>query len=248
MLTSEDHAFLTGTFSQLDGWCHVEAAALTLYLQRYQKMQGWSAPNFEIGVYKGKYLSVLQRSAADMGQRTTGIDIFMFMGSAKKAVEESLALVLGDCSNLTLVEKSSATYTPETLRAEVGGDASWISVDGDHTAAGVMHDLALAEAVLAPWGVIAIDDFVNANAIGVAEGAVRYLSSPQTNLRPFCFCANKLLVCAKEWQSTYHSLVPTFCTENSQYPLTQRFMTRYSSGAFTWCAPHLLGHDIWLII
>jgi hypothetical protein len=77
MLTNADREFMAGPFHRLEGWCEIEAAAITLYLQRAQLAQGWTAPSYEIGVFKGKYLSVLHHIASEVGQQTTGIDIFL---------------------------------------------------------------------------------------------------------------------------------------------------------------------------
>src|SRR5262245_57561573 len=108
MLTQEDLDFLAGPFERIEGWCHVEAAAITFHMQRYQLSRGWAAPNYEIGVYAGKYLSVLHHAAAAAGQRTTGIDIFQKYPRA--AVQEGLNRELGAQSNLTLIEHNSSLY------------------------------------------------------------------------------------------------------------------------------------------
>ena len=245
MLTPNDHEFLAGPFNRLEGWCYPDAAAIALYLQRYQLAQGWSAPNYEIGVFKGKYLSALHRAATLSGQRTTGIDIFR--DEPRSLVQAGLDRELGETANLLLIEKDSATYSAAELNTAVGGPASWISVDGDHSAEGVYRDLSLAEATLAPWGVVALDDFINIYAIGVVVGSVRYLSSAETRLRPFCYGAGKLLLAFEEHVAAYHAQVPIYAKENQQYHMTGVFAQRMAASLHSWTTQNLFGYPTWVI-
>lgn len=245
MLCKEDRAFLAGPFSQIEGWCYDEAAAITLHLQRFQLQHGWRAPNYEIGVFKGKYLSVLHRAGTLAGQRTTGIDIFGV--EPRFSVQDILRNAIGPQENLTLIEKNSSQYTASDLLADVGGPASWISVDGDHHAPGVFTDLGLAEATLQPWGVVAIDDFLNCNAMGVTEATFRYLVGEKTRLRPFCYCANKLLCALEDYVDLYHAQVPVFCEQNQDFPMNNTFVQRTKIAGARWHTQELLGRSIWLI-
>ena len=130
--------FLKGPFERLEGWCEIEAAAITLYLQRFRLAQGWRAPNCEIGGFRGEYLSVRHFSAPAARERTSGIHMFTVKPR-----------VLGVQSNLTVIERDSGTVTASELAIAVGAPASWISVDGAHTLEGVHRDLLNAEGTLA---------------------------------------------------------------------------------------------------
>ena len=56
--TGADEAFIHTIFNQIEGWCRHEAAYLTCCLMASQKQAGLSQGVVEIGVWKGKYLSV----------------------------------------------------------------------------------------------------------------------------------------------------------------------------------------------
>lgn len=240
-----DAEFFAGPFARLEGWCDVEAAAITLYLQRFQRKLGWTASNYEIGVFKGKYLSVLERAATEAGHRTTGIDIFTV--EPYSLVVAGLARELGPRPKLTLIQKDSSTYTSEELAAAVDAPASWVSVDGDHSAQGVMNDLRNAEATLAPWGIVAIDDYLNWQALGVVEGATRHLACGKSRLRPFCLVANKLLVAFEEYVGLYHQQVPKFCAQYPDFPKTKMFLGEHAAGRQSWHTQTLIGCPVWLI-
>jgi len=246
MLTEDDHAFLSGPFDRIEGWCHAESAAATLHLQRWQAQMGWSGPNYEIGVYKGKYLSVLHRAATLAGHRTLGIDIFR--AEPISQVSAGLERELGSLENLSLIERNSATIDSGEILDRLGGKAAWISIDGDHNAGGVLHDLRLAEATLAPAGVVALDDFINGMAIGVTEAAIRYLTGGATRLRPFSLCAGKLLLAFEDSLPAIHAEFPRYCEESVRYPRNERFMSRLRTQGEEWTQQGLCGQKIWLLV
>ena len=73
-----------------------------------------------------------------------------------------------------------------------------ISVDGDHTAAGVLRDLRLSAAIVAERGLLILDDVLNPSAAGVAEGTYRFLLEPGCRFVPFAQIGNKTFVCRRE--------------------------------------------------
>jgi hypothetical protein len=58
----------------------------------------------------------------------------------------------------------------------------------------VLADLVLAEAVLSADGIIAVDDFLCPEALGVNEAVNRYFATARP-LVPFAYTANKLFLC-----------------------------------------------------
>jgi hypothetical protein len=162
-------------------------------------------------------------------------------------VTAGLVRELGVHSNLSLIERDSGTFSVPELAAAVGAPASWISVDGDHSAEGVEKDLRNAEATLAPWGVVAVDDFMNCFAVGVMEGAIRYLTAGSSRLRPFCVIANKMLLANEDHVEFYHRQVPTFCLENPDYPKTSTFVKQHTIHDDGWYKQQLFGSPIWMI-
>jgi hypothetical protein len=101
---------------------------------------------------------------------------------------------------------------------------SALSVDGDHTAAGVKADLQLASDVLAEGGIIAIDHFLTPRAIGVSEGAYRFFrESGAQALRPFAYGANKLFVANVEYHQLYRDSILSFAAETPDLPMIQEF-------------------------
>jgi hypothetical protein len=68
--------FLTTRVEPIAGWLLPEAALLTAHLAAVQHSLGVAGPTLEIGVYKGKYLSVLYEVARP-DEAVIGVDLFI---------------------------------------------------------------------------------------------------------------------------------------------------------------------------
>ncbi|MBM3785295.1 MAG: class I SAM-dependent methyltransferase [Acidobacteria bacterium] len=247
MLISEpDLAFLRGAFPAIEGWCVTEPAWLTVYLMRLQQARFGAAPALEIGVFKGKYLSVLHQGNRGTGEETVGIDTYEWAVLAD--VERGLRSVLADLNGLRFVKADSTHLTTESLLEHLSGrQAGFISVDDAHTPEPVHADLELCESVLARWGVIAIDDFLNPEAIGVADGAMRYLQNGRTALRPVCLVQNKLFVTREEFAGEYETEVEKFLNNYPELPYVRRFLDTKAAKGLHWVKQRFLGRDVWTV-
>ena len=191
MADDADRAFLQTTVAPLRGWLDDYTALRTMDLLALQARRDIRGPLVEIGVYAGKYLSVLLRSAAAQGETVFGVDTFESISA-----DEVRANLGPDATEerLTLVAQPSGALTPIVLFRMIGGQGPrFFSVDGSHEAPDVHHDLTLADAILAPNGVIAVDDFFNPLTPGVNEGVHRFFHSTR-NLAPFACLPNKLFL------------------------------------------------------
>ena len=220
---SSDTQFIRTTFRRLEGWCSDDAAYVTCWLMGFQHRAGLSAGVVEIGVYKGKYLSLLYQKALQYGQPVVGIDEFEW--SPRQSALDALQNAFGSTQGLTLVAANSRNLSADQIIEMLGNvKASFISVDGDHSAEGVENDLALARSVLAPGGIIAIDDFMNPRAMGVSEGVYRYFfKSGEASIAPFVHTGNKLFVAEREYHAKYIEAISSAATDNPNLPITKEF-------------------------
>ena len=115
-----------------------------------------------------------------------------------------------------------------------------ISVDGDHTAAGVLRDLRLSAAIVAERGLLILDDVLNASAAGVAEGTYRFLLEPGCQFVPFAQIDNKTFVCRREAHEFYLQAGRNFARDCADLEIVKRFMLRRSDGIH-WVEQDLLG-------
>src|SRR5579871_1256650 len=136
LIGNEETHFISNLFPAVEGWCEAESAYFTLCLLNRQTEAGCDSSLLEIGVYKGKYLSVLYSKARRLGQRVVGIDSFQW--STPEQVTGKFNEIFGSTEGLHLVSADSARLSASDVLEMMGGEkASFISVDADHSAAGV---------------------------------------------------------------------------------------------------------------
>ena len=125
---------------------------------------GHRGPDTEIGVYKGKYLSVLY-SLLQADERLVGVDLFVGAGDVKKAAElvrSNIAQACGDNRRLKMLVADSMELTSGKLADRAGASRfRLISVDAGHTRELVRRDLETAYPLLAKGGIMALDDAFN---------------------------------------------------------------------------------------
>lgn len=201
--------FLATKVEAIPGWLHVEAALLTAYLSAAQHAAGMRGDLLEIGVYKGKYLSVLCR-ASTPGEKVVGIDLFIGAEDAATiavvtdSVRANIAAACGDAARLAILVADSFSLAVPELRARAKSDSfRFISIDGGHTKELVYHDLELATALLSEGGVIALDDAFNHTTPGVIEGITEFFFCNKPALAPFAHCYNKLFVTTPAHHARY---------------------------------------------
>jgi len=243
LIEAADEEFIRTKFQEVEGWCLDAAAYLTCCLLNSQSAAGRESGMLEIGVYKGKYLSVLFQKALRSSQSLVGIDTFQW--SSREEVLQTFTRLLGSLEGLNLVTASSLDFTAESLLELLGGrKPSYISVDGDHSAGAVKNDLYLAQDVLNEGGVIALDDFLNSRAIGVSEGAYRYfLASDTRPLRPFAFCTNKLFIADRRYHDFYRGAITTLIGEMPELPMIEEFLRLQKQGQ-AYVEQELLGSKV----
>ncbi len=194
--------FITRHVSPIAGWLNPPAAMVTIGLLDAQEAGASAGGLLEIGVFKGKYFAVLLRSALRRGDKIVGLDTFEFVD--QPTVKDALSF-LAEPQSYELIEGKSTNTTAAALRGKLGGPARFISIDGSHGVADVLWDLELASDLLAPGGIVALDDFLNPVALGVNEGAHRFFQKPRP-IAPFGFAANKLFLCAPQNAQAYKTV------------------------------------------
>lgn len=227
---------------RIPGWLRAPAAAVSYHLiASHLRGQG---PIAEIGVYRGKYLSVLRAAAGD-ATRIVGYDTYP--RDQQEVILRDLREAFGDVDNIHLVKADSTTLTPDRVIRECGGRPAFVSIDGSHEAGPVESDLRLATDVLADGGIVAADDFLNPFAVGVNEAFYRYqlASPPDDPLVPFAFVTNKLFLCQRTAAPDYLESVHSFVSENIDAPYLASTRERMEEGASL--ERHLLGWPLLVI-
>ena len=241
--------FLASKVAPISGWLHDEAALLTAHLARAQRASGLSGPTLEIGVFKGKYLSVLYELSKP-AEIVVGVDLFIGASGIALAlvlddVRGNIAKACGDAARLKLLVANSLEITAQALRERAGSSQfRFISIDGGHTREIVRNDMALAHSLLQPGGIIALDDAFNHTTPGVIEGTAEFFLRSTPALAPFAHCYNKLFFTTPEHHRRYLDETRRLVDEVAWLPAherTRRWITENRAIGFT---PEMFGFEI----
>ena len=233
---------------QIPGWLPPEAAYFTAYLLSYQKEIKATGNILEIGVFQGKYLSLLYLFS---GKEETVYGIDAFLNARDKQVPtdrvfDNILRFCGDNDRLRIIVENSLEITPKDLRGKTTPDVRFISVDGGHTSDVVYHDLCLAKSVLKEGGIIALDDAFNHTTPGVNEGMYEFMVSMNKEgyLAAFAHCYNKAFFTTSKHHKEYLQLAYRFLKDMKHLPACQRTKQRIDENRNNHFVPEMYGREI----
>ncbi len=188
--------YLARGYSAIEGWLLDPAVRVTLALAEIQRSCTEPGPVCEIGVWQGRYLALLSFVSAEP-RPVIAVDCFTHVPDRDRQIGrlyKNINAWFRRPKLARVVQKNSRDVTADELISLAGGKFQFISVDGDHTMPGCLHDLNLAEKMLAPGGIIAVDDIMNGTCPGVVEAVVRHSIQSSASLAPVALVGNKLFM------------------------------------------------------
>ena len=184
--------FVNSRLYRIKGFVHPADAILFCRILQLQAEQGWRGGLAEIGVFYGRSFALLAHAAKQTGETAIGIDLFDIDGQRQYVdtvlSEEKLS------EHTLLRPMSSADIKPSDVRSAVG-PVRFFSVDGGHELHHLENDTVLAQQSLADHGVIAFDDFMNAQYPDLSVAVLDFLRRNSETLAPFAISKTKLYVC-----------------------------------------------------
>ena len=203
-------AYLDGGYASVVGMSSRFAAAITCGLLRIQSELGVTGPIAEIGAFEGRFFIAMAHALTD-GEKALGIDLFdwpnpevidrFHANCAKHGVTETRRITW---------KADSRSMKPEDLLAKLGGQKlRLIHVDGEHSRHALSRDLALATAVLAPGGIIVLDDMLHPGYPTLMVAVQQYLeTNPEMCVlaiidRETIVAATKFVICHRDWFKRY---------------------------------------------
>lgn len=211
------HSGITAVDSYLDngydtvvGMSSRFAAAVCCGLMRIQSEQGVKGPVAEIGSFEGRFFIALAK-ALGPGEVALGIDLFDWPNPEVIDRFKANCARHGVPDDRRIVWKAdSRSMKPEELLAMLGGQRPrFVHVDGEHSRAALARDLELATAVLAPAGVIVLDDMLHPGYPTLMVAVHEYLARhPEMCVlciidRETVVAATKFVLCRTEWFKRY---------------------------------------------
>ena len=203
-------AYSSSGKNSVSGWlarCDAELFQALLTVQVQRNIVGAIA---EIGVHHGK--SFIPMAISNGGQKAYAIDIFGRQdlnidasGSGdKQQLLENLQRFGVATDGITIDERLSTVVQPGDIEAKVG-KVRFFHIDGGHHLEAIVNDLYLAEAVMLPEGVIAVDDVFRPEWPEVSMGLFSYLAGKKRDFIPFAVGFNKTYLCERAFAELYRS-------------------------------------------
>jgi len=203
-------AYLDAGYATVPGMSSRFAAAVCAGLMRIQGELGVSGPVAEIGAFEGRFFIALAHALAD-GEIALGIDLFDWPNP------EVIDRFAANCGKHGVPKErriiwkaDSRTMQPAELLAKLDGrPVRFFHVDGEHSRTALAQDLELATAVLAPEGVIVLDDMLHPGyptlMVAVQEYLVRHPEMCVLCIidRETIVAATKFVLCRQDWFKRY---------------------------------------------
>jgi cephalosporin hydroxylase len=201
MTANSLEAYLAKGYHEIAGWLHMPAVETTLALGEIQRAWLPPGPVGEIGLWQGLYFTLLS-FLSETPQRMVGVDPFVHCADSEtqlRQFHDNIRRYARRPDLVTILQKFSTDLAAMDLLAAAGGKFNFFSVDGDHTMEGCLYDIKLAAEVVAPGGIVSVDDIQNMGCPGVVEAVMRYCLEPSATLAPFLTAGNKLFMTQKEF-------------------------------------------------
>jgi hypothetical protein len=204
-------SYLAHHYGTVPGFSSLFSAQVAAALLAAQRQAGIIGHVGEIGVLMGRSFIGLAL-AAGPDDLCLAIDDFtwpehvqgVFIGNCRKYGV--------DMDRLVTIAANTTTLTAADILAKLdGGRLRYLHVDGGHQALVLRHDLGLARALLAPGGIICLDDMLHAQYPELGTAVQEELAAGP-ELAVFCIvdrtdliAAAKYLICGRAYAELYKS-------------------------------------------
>lgn len=154
------------------------------------------------------------KSAALLAVRSDPSETVVLVDPALRREATDLVAEAHPVNNVLLRAKSQDIADNEEILA-MHGRCRWIHIDGEHSGRAVRNDLAIAARLVAPDGIICLDDFFAPAYPQITESAFRFLDERKDDFRLFLTGFRKGYVCRRSAAPDYLRFVmerlPTEC-------------------------------------
>lgn len=192
-----NHESIEGWFFPLDQYVFLEL----FVMHSSMNMQGDVC---EIGVYKGKSLTLLSILKGEH-ERLFGFDLFA--GEDEEITQANLNKY-GVNSNVSLVKGLTNDLTPRSLDQLVSQPVRFLHIDAGHEYHEVLEQLETFTPYLSDTGIIAMDDYQDREFPGIEAATLDFASKDRPRrFVPFLASANKMFLCAPAFAAVFQKFL-----------------------------------------
>jgi predicted O-methyltransferase YrrM len=204
--------YLEFGYAKVPGMSSRFAAAICCGLLRIQTQLGVAGPIAEIGPFEGRFFIAMAHALAP-GETALGIDLFDWPNPEIVDRFEANCDTYGIPAERRIAWRAdSRVLEPAALLDKLGNRrVRFFHIDGEHSRAALSKDLELATAVLAPGGLIVLDDMLHPGyptlMVAVHEYLVRHPEMCVLCIidRESVVAATKFVLCQADWFKRYEA-------------------------------------------
>ena len=195
--------FNSEVYGHVEGWLSDRMWQIVDVMGSILDTNGVHGNIAEFGVYHGLFLFLLN-ALRNENEECFAIDLFDDQHlNVDTSGRESLAVFLSHIETLMpsqrrffrIVQRDTMSFsTMEVVDLFGKNGVKFFSVDAGHTVQHACNDLCLAQEVLVPGGIVALDDYMSVHWPGVTEGFYRFMDFRNRRLKPFLYFHNKLFL------------------------------------------------------
>jgi hypothetical protein len=195
--------FNTHIYGHVEGWLGDRMCQIVNVIGTILDTNGVHGNIAEFGVHHGLFLFLLN-ILRNENEVCFAIDVFdeqslnvdcSGRGSLSVFLSHVETLMASERYSFRVVQRDTMSFsTAEVVDLFGKNGVKFFSVDAGHTIQNACNDLALVQEVLAPGGIVALDDYMSVHWPGVTEGFYRFMSFQNRRLKPFLYFQNKLFL------------------------------------------------------
>jgi Methyltransferase domain len=195
--------FNSHVYGQVEGWLGDRMWQIVNVIGTILDTNGVYGNIAEFGVHHGLFLFLLNTLRND-DEACFAIDVFdeqrlnvdsSGRGSLSVFLSHVETLMASQRHSFRVVQRDTMSFSITDIVNLFGEKGvKFFSIDAGHTIQHARNDLTLAQEVLVPGGVIALDDYMSVHWPGVTEGFYRFMDFHNRRLKPFLFFQNKLFL------------------------------------------------------
>jgi hypothetical protein len=195
--------FNSQVYGRVEGWLGDRMWQIVNEIGAILETNGVNGNIAEFGVHHGLFLFLLN-TLRNEDEVCFAIDVFdeqrlnvdsSGRGSLSVFLSHVETLVASQRRSFKVVQRDTMSFSIIDVVNLFGAKGiKFFSIDAGHTVQHTSNDLTLAQEVLVPGGIVALDDYMSVHWPGVTEGFYRFMNFQNRRLRPFLYFQNKLFL------------------------------------------------------
>jgi len=195
--------FRSEVYGQVEGWLGDRMWQIVSIFGTILDLNGVRGNIVEFGVHHGLFL-FLANTIRNGDEQCFAVDVFddqklnidlSGRGSLATFLAHIETFMAAERQYFKIVQRDTMSFSIAEVTELFGSSGvKFFSVDAGHTVQHTCNDLSLVQEVLAPGGIVALDDYMSIHWPGVTEGFYSYMNYRNRRLKPFLCFQNKLFL------------------------------------------------------